>query len=86
MTVLNRLCPSCETPLPEAASFCPTCGITTPAVHGLGDQYLLHGALDRTWEWLEQDLTLVTIPSAQHFVQQDAADLVTRTMVTWLGR
>lgn len=54
--------------------------------HGLGDQYLLHGALNGTWEWLEQDLTLVTIPGAQHFVQQDAADLVTRTMVAWLGR
>jgi pimeloyl-ACP methyl ester carboxylesterase len=54
--------------------------------HGLEDQYLLHGALNGTWEWLEQDLTLVTIPGAQHFVQQDAADLVTRTMVAWLGR
>ncbi len=47
---------------------------------------MLHGALNGTWEWLEQDLTLVTIPGAQHFVQQDAADLVTRTMVAWLGR
>ena len=33
--------------------------------HGLGDQYLLHGALNGTWEWLEQDLTLVTIPGEQ---------------------
>ena len=54
--------------------------------HGLGDQYLLHGALNGTWEWLEKDLTLVTIPDAQHFVQQDAADLVTRSMVAWLAR
>jgi len=28
----------------------------------------------------------VTIPHAGHFVQQDAAALVTRTMVSWLKR
>ena len=31
-----------------------------------------------------QDLTLVTIPEANHFVQQDAAELVTSTMRWWL--
>ena len=36
--------------------------------------------------WIDNDLTLVTIPGAGHFVQQDAADLVTRTMVAWLSR
>ena len=54
--------------------------------HGLQDQYLLHHALNGTWEWLEKDLTLVTIPDAGHFVQQDAADLVTKTMKLWLER
>jgi pimeloyl-ACP methyl ester carboxylesterase len=33
---------------------------------------------------VEQDLTLVTIPGAGHFVQQDAAELVTATMQSWL--
>ncbi len=55
-------------------------------IHGLEDQALLPGGLDNTWEWLEQDYTLVTIPHAGHFVQQDAADLVTRTMLSWLTR
>ncbi len=55
-------------------------------IHGLKDQALLPGALNDTWNWVESDLTLVTIPSAGHFVQQDAADLVTRTMVAWLTR
>jgi pimeloyl-ACP methyl ester carboxylesterase len=55
-------------------------------VHGLDDQALLPGALNDTWEWLGGDLTLVTIPRAGHFVQQDAADLVSRTMKMWLGR
>ena len=55
-------------------------------MHGLKDGYLLAGALNDTWNWLEKDLTLVTIPDAGHFVQHDAAELVTRTMTMWLGR
>ena len=55
-------------------------------IHGLNDQALLPGALNNTWEWLESDLTLVTIPGAGHFVQQDASDLVTRSMKMWLNR
>ncbi|HZR42013.1 MAG TPA: alpha/beta hydrolase [Ktedonobacteraceae bacterium] len=54
--------------------------------HGLQDKALLPGGLNNTWEWLENEWTLVTIPSAGHFVQQDAADLVNRTIVSWLGR
>jgi epoxide hydrolase 4 len=55
-------------------------------IHGLKDQALLPGALNDTWNWVESDLTLVTIPGAGHFVQQDASDLVTRTIVAWLMR
>ncbi len=54
--------------------------------HGLKDTYLLSGALNNTWDWINSDLTLVTIPTAGHFVQHDAADLVTRTMRAWLLR
>ncbi len=55
-------------------------------IHGLNDTALLPGTLNNTWEWLENDLTLVTIPGAGHFVQQDASDLVTRSMKMWLNR
>jgi pimeloyl-ACP methyl ester carboxylesterase len=55
-------------------------------IHGLKDTALLAGALNNTWEWLEKDLTLVTIPEAGHFVQQDASDMVTRTIKMWLAR
>lgn len=55
-------------------------------IHGLEDPYLLRGALDGTWDWIDGDLTLMTIPDAGHFVQQDAADLVTRTIRAWLER
>jgi pimeloyl-ACP methyl ester carboxylesterase len=52
--------------------------------HGLKDQALLADGLNGTWQWLDRELTLVTIPDADHFVQHDAPDLVTRTMVKWL--
>ncbi len=55
-------------------------------IHGLDDWALLPGALNNTWEWLESDLTLVTIPKAGHFVQQDASDMVTRSIRMWLKR
>ena len=53
--------------------------------HGLNDTALLPGALNNTWEWMGKDLTLVTIPGAGHFVQQDAAEMVSKTMKAWLS-
>jgi epoxide hydrolase 4 len=55
-------------------------------IHGLKDKALLADALNGTWKWLENDLTLVTIPDAGHFVQQDAPDLVSRSIRAWLRR
>jgi epoxide hydrolase 4 len=52
--------------------------------HGLGDTALHADGLSGTWNWIEKDLTLVTVPGAGHFVQQDAADLVTATIRWWL--
>ena len=52
--------------------------------HGLGDTALHSDGLAGTWNWLEKDLTLVTVPGASHFVQQDAAELVSTTMKWWL--
>jgi pimeloyl-ACP methyl ester carboxylesterase len=53
--------------------------------HGLKDTALLPGALNDTWQWMDKDLTLVTVPNAGHWVQQDAADLVSKTMKAWLS-
>jgi pimeloyl-ACP methyl ester carboxylesterase len=55
-------------------------------IHGLDDKALLSGALNRTWEWLDGDLTLVTIPGAGHFVHHDKPVLVSRTLKMWLLR
>jgi pimeloyl-ACP methyl ester carboxylesterase len=54
--------------------------------HGLKDTALLPGALNNTWDWLEKDLTLVTIPHAGHWSHWEAADLVTKTMQWWIAR
>lgn len=55
-------------------------------IHGLKDRALLPGALNNTWDYLEKDLTLVTVPNAGHFVQQDAAEFVTQQMIRWLTK
>ena len=55
-------------------------------IHGLKDTALLPGALNDTWKYVGKDLTLVTIPEAGHFVQQDAAEFVTKQLVNWLTR
>ena len=55
-------------------------------IHGLDDWALLPGGLNNTWNWLEKDLTLVTVPGAGHFVQHDAPEMVSRSILMWLNR
>ncbi len=66
----------------------PVVKVTLPVLmfHGLEDRALSHAMLNRTWEWLEKDLTLVTVPGAGHWVHHDAADIVSKTMRFWLTR
>ena len=70
---------------PEAPAL-PKAKMPVLMFHGLDDQALLSDGLNNTWDWLEKDLTLVTVPGAGHFVQQDAGELVTKTMKWWLAR
>ena len=62
----------------------PKLTMPTLMFHGLDDQALHSDALNNTWDWIDADLTLVTVPGSGHFVQQDAAELVTTTMRWWL--
>jgi pimeloyl-ACP methyl ester carboxylesterase len=62
----------------------PRIEIPTLLFHGLQDQALHSDGLNDTWDWIDADLTLVTVPDAGHFIQQDAAELVTETMRWWL--
>lgn len=56
------------------------------AIHGLKDTALLSSGLNNNWDYVDADYTLLTIPSAGHFVQQDAPELVTKTIRNWLLR
>jgi pimeloyl-ACP methyl ester carboxylesterase len=78
--------PKPDAPPPSGSPTFPKVKAPVLLMHGLDDQALLPGALNGTWEWVEKDLTIMTIPGAGHFVQQDAADTVSRTMVSWLAQ
>ena len=52
--------------------------------HGLQDTALHSDGLNNTWDWNDSDTTVVSAPKAGHFVQQDAAELVTSTLKWWL--
>lgn len=54
--------------------------------HGLKDSALLPGALNGTWEQIDNVLTLITVPDAGHFIQQDRPDLVTQNILSWLEK
>jgi len=54
--------------------------------HGLDDPALLPGGLNDTWKWLDNTLTLVTIPGASHWPHHDKPELITETLIDWLER
>lgn len=64
----------------------PTVNVPVLAIFGVDDKYVSKLGLNNTWDWLSSDFTLVTVPDAGHFVQQDASGLVSRSMKMWLLR
>ena len=52
---------------------------------GLEDTGLHFDALNNTWDWSQKDVTIVTVPGAGHFVQQDAPALASQSMRWWLS-
>lgn len=53
--------------------------------HGLKDTAVDKDGLRDTWNWVDEDYTLVSIPSSGHWVQREAADIVSTTMRWWLA-
>ena len=53
--------------------------------HGLLDTAVDKDGLKGTWDWIDADYTMVTVPDVAHWVQHDAAELVTTTMRWWLA-
>ena len=55
-------------------------------IHGLKVKALGAAALNDNWQYTTRDFTLVTVPGADHWVQEDASPIVTRAMQDWLRR
>jgi pimeloyl-ACP methyl ester carboxylesterase len=52
--------------------------------HGLKDTAVDKDGLENTWDWIDSDYTLVTVPTSGHWVQAEASELVSSTMKAWL--
>jgi pimeloyl-ACP methyl ester carboxylesterase len=57
----------------------------TLCVYGLDDPFLLPEGLNQTWQWVDNEVTIVTIPRAGHFVHHDRPDRVTAALRIWLA-
>ena len=64
----------------------PPVRASTLLIHGLKDRAVMAEGISGLWNCVEADLTITAIPGVGHFVQQDAAELVSRTMLAWLKR
>lgn len=64
----------------------PKIEVPVLVIFGTQDQYVQKEGLNDSWDFMQKDLTLVTLPEAGHFVQQDASEMVSRTMRMWLLR
>ncbi len=69
---------------PTSRPLAPRLSMPVLIFHGLQDTALHSDGLNNTWDWIDSDTTIVTVPEADHFVQQDAAELVTTTLKWWL--
>ena len=70
-----------ETPPPYTA---PRLNVPLLVFHGLDDTALHSDGLNNTWDWNDAATTIMAVPGAGHFVQQDAAETVTNTLRWWL--
>ena len=52
--------------------------------HGLKDTALLPSGLNNTWEEIESDWTLMTLPTANHWSHLDEAKKVNKMIRAWL--
>ena len=71
---------SSSTPTPPQQVKCPVL-----MIHGLKDTAFPPPTLNNHWEIVPEGLTLHTIPSAGHFVQRDAPELVLKYIRNWLA-
>ena len=70
----------------NAPSDFPKIQVPVLVLYGLSDSTLSSEMFSGTGQWVARDYTLLTVRGAGHFVQQDAAEFVSRSMRAWLLR
>jgi pimeloyl-ACP methyl ester carboxylesterase len=73
--------PAKDAPLPNN----PPINVPVLVIHGMKDTALNAAGHNGTWDHVTADTTILMIPTAGHFVQHDAQDLVDRTIKDWLN-
>ncbi|MGH6997070.1 MAG: alpha/beta fold hydrolase [Phenylobacterium sp.] len=63
----------------------PKIKVPTLIIHGVQDTSLLAAGHNSAWTFVEADTTILMVPQAGHFVQDDAPALVNRTIQDWLA-
>ena len=53
-------------------------------IHGLKDKRTAPESLNENWKWVRNELAVITLPRAGHFVHHDASAFVTRRVLQWL--
>jgi pimeloyl-ACP methyl ester carboxylesterase len=71
-------------PYRERSDSPPPVRAPTLLLHGLDDPYALPAGLNDVWRWIDNGLTIVTLPGAGHFIQHDRAAEVARVLRGWL--
>jgi pimeloyl-ACP methyl ester carboxylesterase len=62
----------------------PNLSMPVLQIHGLADRAVDKDGLRDTWNWIDEDYTLLTLPGVGHDPHHDAADLVNGTILWWM--
>lgn len=56
----------------------------TLVIYGMDDVFMLPASLSNTWSWVDNELTVLTLPGIGHFAQHDAPEAVSRAIRKWM--
>jgi len=62
----------------------PSIKVPTLLLHGLEDPYALPAGLNDVWKCIGNEVTVVTLPGAGHFIQHERVPEVVRSLRRWL--
>lgn len=84
MHYYRRAYPRGTSPRPADPALTPKVKCPVLILHGLDDVALLASGHNNSWDYVEQDLTLMTIPGAGHWLHHERPELVGPTIRNWL--